>query len=47
MRLLLEQYGLSEGDVPHGGPHGILVKGDVLRLIKERNLKAKAPDASM
>ncbi|XP_045137032.1 pyruvate dehydrogenase protein X component, mitochondrial-like isoform X2 [Portunus trituberculatus] len=45
VRLLLEQYGLREGDVPHGGPHGILVKGDVLRLIKERNLTPKAPES--
>lgn len=45
VRLLLEQYGLKADDVPHGGPHGILVKGDVLRLIKERNLKPKAPES--
>ncbi|XP_063841867.1 pyruvate dehydrogenase protein X component, mitochondrial-like isoform X1 [Scylla paramamosain] len=45
VRLLLEQYGLREGDVPHGGPHGILVKGDVLRVIKERNLTPKAPES--
>lgn len=41
VRLLLEQYGLTSSDVPHGGPHGILVKGDVLKLIKEKNLQPK------
>ncbi|XP_066973922.1 pyruvate dehydrogenase protein X component-like isoform X2 [Macrobrachium rosenbergii] len=39
VRLLLEQYGLTPDQVPHGGPHGILVKGDVLKTIKERNLQ--------
>ncbi|KAK7081044.1 hypothetical protein SK128_002032 [Halocaridina rubra] len=41
VRLLLEQYGLMADEVPHGGPHGILVKGDVLKLIKDRNLMPK------
>lgn len=45
VRLLLEQYGLRADDVPPGGPHGILVKGDVLRFVKERNLQARTPAA--
>ncbi|XP_068218807.1 pyruvate dehydrogenase protein X component-like isoform X2 [Palaemon carinicauda] len=39
VRLLLEQYGLTPDQVPHGGPHGILLKGDVLKMIKEKNLQ--------
>nr|XP_027208785.1 dihydrolipoyllysine-residue acetyltransferase component 1 of pyruvate dehydrogenase complex, mitochondrial-like isoform X1 [Penaeus vannamei] len=39
VRLLLEQYGLAAEQVPPGGPHGILLKGDVLKYIKEKSLQ--------
>lgn len=39
VRLLLEQYGLSPDQIPPGGPHGIILKGDVLRIIREKNLQ--------
>ncbi|XP_042219267.1 pyruvate dehydrogenase protein X component, mitochondrial-like [Homarus americanus] len=41
VRLLLERYGLSADQVPAGGPHGRLLKGDVLQAIKEKNLQLK------
>ncbi|KAK3855898.1 hypothetical protein Pcinc_037726 [Petrolisthes cinctipes] len=44
VRMLLEQYGLMAGQVPSSGPHGVLLKGDVLRLIKEKNLAPKPLD---
>lgn len=44
VRMLLEQYGLTAGQVPPSGPHGVLLKGDVLRLVKEKNLTPKALD---
>ncbi|XP_063594021.1 pyruvate dehydrogenase protein X component-like [Penaeus indicus] len=39
VRLLLEQYGLTAEQVPPGGPYGILLKGDVLKYIKEKGLQ--------
>nr|XP_045581434.1 dihydrolipoyllysine-residue acetyltransferase component of pyruvate dehydrogenase complex, mitochondrial-like [Procambarus clarkii] len=41
VRLLLEQYGLSASQVPAGGPHGRLLKGDVLQAIKDKNLQPR------
>ncbi|XP_071543401.1 dihydrolipoyllysine-residue acetyltransferase component of pyruvate dehydrogenase complex-like isoform X2 [Panulirus ornatus] len=41
VRLLLEQYGLEADQVPHKGPHGILLKGDVLQTIREKNLQPR------
>ena len=42
VRLLLEKYGLSATDVPANGPHGKLLKGDILNYIKTNNIQAKA-----
>lgn len=39
VRLLLEKYGLTVDQVPAGGPHGKLLKGDVLQTIKDKNLQ--------
>ncbi|KAG7170737.1 Pyruvate dehydrogenase protein X component-like [Homarus americanus] len=47
VRLLLERYGLSADQVPAGGPHGRLLKGDVLQAIKEKNLQLKPLPAGM
>ncbi|MCL4136421.1 UNVERIFIED_CONTAM: hypothetical protein GTU68_026945 [Idotea baltica] len=41
VRLLLEKYGLTHSQVPAEGPHGILLKGDVLKFVREKNLQAK------
>ncbi|XP_041365896.1 pyruvate dehydrogenase protein X component, mitochondrial-like [Gigantopelta aegis] len=38
VRKLLEEYGLHAEDVPASGPHGRLLKGDVLNLVKSKNL---------
>ncbi|KAG8233942.1 hypothetical protein J437_LFUL005148 [Ladona fulva] len=43
VRGLLELYGLNMSDVPATGPKGKPVKGDILKLVNERNLKAKPP----
>ncbi|XP_076067374.1 pyruvate dehydrogenase protein X component-like isoform X3 [Oratosquilla oratoria] len=39
VRLLLEKFGLGEEQVPPSGPHGKLLKGDVLKLVKEKNIQ--------
>jgi|ERR1712136_160073 len=39
VRGLLERYGLSASEIPASGPHGLLLKGDVLSHIKENDLK--------
>jgi len=39
VRGLLERYGLSPSKIPASGPHGLLLKGDVLSHIKEKNLQ--------
>ncbi len=42
VRNLLHQYGISSGKAPPGtGRNGILLKGDVLKFVKENKLKAK------
>ena len=38
VRLLLEQYGLPDGAVTGSGPHGELLKGDVLQYIKQHDI---------
>uniref|UniRef100_A0A2P2HWX3 Dihydrolipoamide acetyltransferase component of pyruvate dehydrogenase complex n=1 Tax=Hirondellea gigas TaxID=1518452 RepID=A0A2P2HWX3_9CRUS len=52
VRLLLETYGLSAGQVAGSGPHGELLKGDVLKHIESASLhkveqKAHAPPAAV
>ncbi|KAK3925411.1 Dihydrolipoyllysine-residue acetyltransferase component 1 of pyruvate dehydrogenase complex, mitochondrial [Frankliniella fusca] len=43
VRTLLEAYQMSPSEVSGTGPHGLLTKGDVLQVIKQRGLTAKAP----
>ncbi|XP_026292855.1 pyruvate dehydrogenase protein X component [Frankliniella occidentalis] len=43
VRTLLEAYQMSPTEVPGTGPHGLLTKGDVLQVIKQKGLTAKAP----
>ncbi|XP_071452428.1 pyruvate dehydrogenase protein X component-like [Hetaerina americana] len=43
VRSLLELYGLKAAEVPATGPKGKLLKGDILKLVNEKNLKAKPP----
>ena len=39
VRGLLERYGLSSDKIPASGPHGLLLKGDVLSHVKQNNLQ--------
>jgi hypothetical protein len=36
---LLQRYGLSPNNILASGPHGLLLKGDVLQHIQKENLK--------
>ncbi|KAK3581580.1 hypothetical protein CHS0354_031929 [Potamilus streckersoni] len=41
VRKLLEEYGLTAGQVTSSGPHGRILKGDILKVIKQKNLQRK------
>lgn len=43
VRTLLEAYQMSPSEVSGSGPHGLLTKGDVLQVIKQKGLSAKPP----
>ncbi|XP_034245263.1 pyruvate dehydrogenase protein X component, mitochondrial-like [Thrips palmi] len=43
VRTLLEAYQMSPSEVAGTGPHGLLTKGDVLQVIKQKGLTAKPP----
>ncbi|XP_064472287.1 pyruvate dehydrogenase protein X component, mitochondrial-like [Ornithodoros turicata] len=41
---LLHMYGLSVDDIPATGPHHVLLKGDVMKYVQEKNIpKVSAP----
>lgn len=41
VKALLETYGLKKSDIAATGPHGVLLKGDVLRHISQQSLSAR------
>lgn len=43
VRTLLEAYQMSPSEVAGTGPHGLLTKGDVLQVIKQKGLTVKPP----
>ncbi|XP_046394055.1 pyruvate dehydrogenase protein X component, mitochondrial-like [Ischnura elegans] len=43
VRGLLELFGLKASEVPATGPKGMLLKGDILKMVQDKNLKAKPP----
>ncbi|XP_052801842.1 pyruvate dehydrogenase protein X component, mitochondrial-like [Mya arenaria] len=43
VRKLLEEYGVHVKDVQGAGPQGRITKGDVLKVIKAKNLQRQAP----
>lgn len=47
MRTLLEAYQMNPSEVAGTGPHGLLTKGDVLQVIKQKGLTAKPPKQGM
>lgn len=47
VRTLLEAYQMNPSEVSGTGPHGLLTKGDVLQVIKQRGLSAKPPKPGM
>ncbi|KAL3841823.1 hypothetical protein ACJMK2_019922 [Sinanodonta woodiana] len=41
VRKMLEEYGLTAKQMTPSGPHGRLLKGDILKLVKQNNLQKK------
>ncbi|KAF4520780.1 hypothetical protein B566_EDAN011432 [Ephemera danica] len=40
---LLEQFGLAAKDVPHSGPKGNILKGDIINLVAQKGLQPQPP----